>query len=55
MQIFEVKQRYAPCSVCNLRLADLREIIGWTPIPTLQRIKDTDAAEQLFEEIRNRT
>ena len=35
--------------------AELREIIGWTPIPTLQRIKDTGAAERLFEEIRSRT
>ena len=34
--------------------ADLRDIIGWTPVPTLQRIKDTDAAERLFEEIRSR-
>ena len=38
----------------SISLDDLREIIGWTPIPTLQRIKDTDAAERLFEEIRNR-
>ena len=38
-----------------MRPADLREIIGWTPIRTLQRIRDTDAAERLFEEIRNRT
>ena len=38
-----------------MRPADLRKIIGWTPIPTLQRIKDTDKAERLFEEIRNRT
>lgn len=36
-------------------LADLRDIIGWTPVPTLQRIKNIDAAERLFEEIRNRT
>ena len=35
--------------------AELREIIGWTPIPTLQCIKDTDAAEGLFEEIRGWT
>ena len=34
--------------------ADLRAIIGWTPISTLQRIKDTDAAERLFEKIRDR-
>ncbi len=33
---------------------DLRDIIGWTPLRTLQRIKDTDAADRLFEEIRNR-
>ena len=38
----------------SVSLDDLREIIGWTPIPTLQRIKDTDATERLFEEIRNR-
>ena len=37
-----------------ISMDDLREIIGWTPIPTLLRIKDTDAAERLFEEIRNR-
>ena len=33
---------------------ELRKIIGWTPVSTLQRIKDTDAAERLFEEIRDR-
>lgn len=34
--------------------ADLRAIIGWTPLRTLQRIKDIDTAERLFEEIRDR-
>ena len=34
---------------------ELRATIGWTPVPTLQHIKDTDAAERLFEEIRDRT
>ena len=38
-----------------LCLDDLREIVGWTPLRTLQRIKDTDAAYRLFEEIRSRT
>ena len=33
---------------------DLRDIIGWTPVPTLQRIRDADKADRLFEEIRNR-
>ena len=37
-----------------VRPSDLREIVGWTPIPTLQRIKDTAVAERLFEEIRDR-
>ena len=37
-----------------VRPSDLREVVGWTPIPTLQRIKDTDIAERLFEEIRSR-
>lgn len=34
---------------------DLREIIGWTPLRTLQRIKDADKAKRLFEAIRDRT
>lgn len=37
-----------------IRPAELKEIVGWTPVPTLQRITDTNAAERLFEEIRNR-
>ena len=37
-----------------MRLEDLRKIIGWIPVRTLQRITDTAKAEQLFEEIRNR-
>ena len=37
-----------------ISLDDLRGIIGWTPIPTLLRIRNTDAAERLFEEIRGR-
>lgn len=36
-----------------VRPTELREIIGWTPISTQQRIKDTNAAERLFEEIRD--
>ena len=37
-----------------VRPSDLREIIGWTPIPALQLIKDTNAAEKLFEEMQSR-
>ena len=44
-----IKVAYNP-----IRPSDLREIIGWTPRRTLQRIKDTAVAERLFEEIRSR-
>ena len=37
-----------------MRPDDLRKIIGWTPVRTLQRIADTAKAEQLFEAIQNR-
>jgi hypothetical protein len=33
---------------------DLKSIGLWTPIPTLQPIKDNNAAERLLKEIRNR-
>ena len=32
----------------------LRDIIGWMPVSTLQRITDTNAAKELLKEIRNR-
>ena len=37
-----------------ISLNGLRNIIGWTPVSTLQRITDTNAAKELLEEIRNR-
>ncbi len=37
-----------------ISIADLREIVGWTPPKTLQPITKIDAAEGLLKEIRNR-